>query len=48
MMMADDSESRGERELDDINDARKQIHLKRGTDTSDIFGYMSTNTDTQL
>ena len=48
MMMADDSESRGERELDDINDARKQIHLKRGTDTSDIFGYISTKTDTQV
>ena len=48
MMMADDSESRGERELDDINDARKQIHLKRGTDTSDIFGYIGTNTDTQV
>ena len=48
MMMADDSESRGERELDDINDARKQIHLKRGTDTSDIFSYISTKTDTQV
>ena len=48
MMMADNSESRGERELDDINDARKQIHLKRGTDTSDIFGYIGTNTDTQV
>ena len=22
-----------------MNDARKEIHLKRGTDTSDIFGY---------
>ena len=24
-----------------MNDARKEIHLKRGTDTSDIFGYMN-------
>ena len=40
MIMAEESESRGEKELDDINDARKQIHLKRGADTSDIFGYV--------
>ena len=40
MAMAEESESRGRAELDDMNDARKEIHLKRGTDTSDIFGYM--------
>ena len=40
MAMAEESESRGREELDDMNDARKEIHLKRGTDTSDIFGYM--------
>ena len=40
MIMAKESESRREKELDDINDARKQIHLKRGADTSDIFGYI--------
>ena len=40
MIMAEKSESRGREELDDMNDARKEIHLKRGTDTSDIFGYM--------
>ena len=38
--MEKESESRREKELDDINDARKQIHLKRGADTSDIFGYI--------
>ena len=43
MIMADESESRGEKELNDINDARKQIHLKRGADTTDIFGYVRTN-----
>ena len=48
MMMADESESRGEKELDDINDARKQIHLKRGADTSDIFGYIDANVDEQV
>ena len=48
MMMADESESRGEKELDDINDARKQIHLKRGADTSDIFGYINTNVSEQV
>jgi len=26
--MADESESRGEEELNDMNDARKEIHLK--------------------
>ena len=41
--MADESESRSERELDDMNDARKEIHLKRSADTTDIFGY--TNLD---
>ena len=29
MIMADESESRSERELDDMNDARKEIHLKK-------------------
>ena len=38
MIMADESESRGEKELNEMNEARKQIHLKRGTDTSNIFG----------
>ena len=48
MMMADESESRGERELNDMNDARKQIHLKRGADTSDIFGYIKTNNSEKI
>ena len=46
--MADESESRGEKELDDMNDARKQIHLKRGADTSNIFGYINTNVSEQV
>ena len=41
MIMAEESEYRGKEELDDMNDACKEIHLKRGTDTSDIFGYMN-------
>merc|ERR1712102_5881 len=40
MIKAKESEARREKQLDDINDARKQIHLKRGADTSDIFGYI--------
>ena len=48
MIMADESESRGEKELDDINDARKQIHLKRGADTEDIFGYIDANATKQV
>ena len=40
MLKAKESESRRKEELDDISNARKQIHLKRGADTSDIFGYI--------
>ena len=40
MIKAKESESRRKEELDDISNARKQIHLKRGADTSDIFGYI--------
>ena len=48
ILLVDESESRGEKELDDINDAQKQIHLKRGADTSDIFGYINTNVSEQV
>ena len=48
MIMADESESRGEKELGDINDARKLIHLKRGADTADIFGYINANVTEQV
>ena len=40
MLKAKESESRRKEELDDISNARNQIHLKRGADTSDIFGYI--------
>ena len=43
MMMADETESRGKEELDDMNEVRKKIHLKAGADTTDIFGYMNKN-----
>ena len=48
MTMADESESRGEEELDDMNDARKKIHIKRGTDTTDIFGYINSDESGQV
>ena len=48
MTMADESESRSERELDDMNDACKEIHLKRSTDTTDIFGYTNLNESGQV
>ena len=48
MTMADESDSRSERELDDMNDARKEIHLKRSTDTIDIFGYSNQNESGQV
>ena len=31
-----------------MNDARKEIHLKRGTDTSDIFGYLDKSEPEQV
>ena len=46
--MADESESRSERELDDMNDARKEIHPERSTDTTDIFGYTNLNESGQV
>ena len=46
--MAEESESRGKEELDDINNAHKKIHLKRGTDTSDIFGYLDKSEPEQV
>ena len=42
MAMAEETESKGIAELSDMNDTRKEIHLKKGTDTSDIFGYQDT------
>ena len=43
MAMAEETESKGRAELNDMNDARKEIHLKKGTDTSDIFRYQDTD-----
>ena len=39
MAMAEETESKGIAELSDMNDTRKEIRLKKGTDTSDIFRY---------
>ena len=39
MTVNDEVESSSEKELDDMNDTRKEIHIKRSTDTMDIFGY---------
>ena len=38
--MNDEAETRSERELDDMNDVRKEVHLNNSTDTLDIFGYL--------
>ena len=43
MTVDEEVESSSEKELDDMNDTRKEIHIKTSTDTMDIFGY--TNTD---
>ena len=37
--MAEETESKGIAELSDMSNTRKEIHLKKGTDTSYIFGY---------
>ena len=39
MTVDEEVESSSEKELDDMNDTRKEIHIKRSTDTMDIFGY---------
>ena len=43
MTVDEDVESSSEKELDDMNNMRKEIHIKTSTDTMDIFGY--TNID---
>ena len=43
MTVNEDVESSSEKELDDMNDMRKEIHINTSTDTMDIFGY--TNMD---
>ena len=43
MAMAEETETRGLAELDDMVETRKEIHLKQGTDVSDIFGYQNTS-----
>ena len=43
MAMAEETESKGRAELNYMNDARKEIHLKKGIDTSDIFRYQDTD-----
>ena len=48
MTVDDEVESRSEEELDDMNDARKEIHIKRSTDTLDIFGYTCLDASGQI
>ena len=42
MAMAEETETRGLAELDDMVETRKEIHLKQGAIVSDIFGYQNT------
>ena len=48
MTVDDEVESRSEKELDDMNDTRKEIHIKRSTDTLDIFGYTNLDASGQV
>ena len=48
MTVDDEVESRSEEELDDMNDIRKEIHIKRSTDTLDIFGYTNPDASGQI
>ena len=47
MTVTQDVETSSERELDDMNDMRKEIHINTSTDTMDIFGYTGTNNTEQ-
>ena len=42
MAIAEETETKGLAELNDMVETRKEIHLKQGTDVSDIFGYQNT------
>ena len=48
MTVDDEVESRSEEELDDMNDTNKEIHIKRSTDTLDIFGYTNLDASGQV
>ena len=48
MTVNEDVETSSERELDDMNDMRKEIHINTSTDTMDIFGYTNNTEQTSL
>ena len=39
MTVTEETETKGVAELNDMVETRKEIHLKQGTDVTDIFGY---------
>ena len=48
MTVDEDVESSSEKELDEMNSMRKEIHIKASTDTMDFFGYTNNNEQTTL
>ena len=48
MTVDEEVESSSEKELDEMNSMRKEIHIKASTDTMDFFGYTNTNEQTTL
>ena len=42
MTVTEETETKGVAELHDMVETRKEIHLKQGTDITNIFGYQST------
>ena len=42
MIVTEETETKGAAELNDMVETRKEIHLKQGTDITNILGYQST------
>ena len=42
MTVTEETETKGVAELNDMVETRKEIHLKQGTDITNILGYQST------
>ena len=45
MTVTEETKTKGAAELNDMIETWKEIHLKQGTDITNIFGYQSTTVD---
>ena len=48
MTVDEEAESNSEKELDEMNSVRKEIHIKTNMDVMDFFSYMNTKEQTTL